>query len=666
MTASRSIGTCLLICVALAACGGGQSGDEAPVNVDYSALKIAESSDTPLAYARSDEQVLLPLRNGMRLSVGFGLAVALPTGAVVPSAGAPGPHSDTTVQVEGVDEADSVKYDGRYIYAVRLEVVPSSASTPQSSRKVIDIAQTDPTTASVEPVSKFVIEGEQSTTPLIYQLRSQEGAAEYLVAVSQNYQGWLLPMAPISALVIQPDRTTIQLLDVRNPQNVSQAWKLELDGWLRASRLIGDTLYLVSSYRPRIPDLVLPADTMAKREANERRIRSSTASEMLPGYVENGSARRQLASSAGCLVAQQLASHESYMDLIVIAAINLRTRRVTDVNCLSTNINGVYMSAESLYVAGTGFRAAESMPITVLHKFVLDDGEITYRATGAVAGTMSWSNPSYFMDEHEGDLRIVTTANGVHRLTVLRESGGQRLMLVSSLPNATRPAPIGKPGEAVYAVRFRAERAYVVTFRVTDPLYVIDLKDPADPAIAGELAIPGLSTYLRPIGAAQPDLLLSVGQEVSADGRRDGIKVQLFDVRDITQPQVIGAAVFGRAGSWSDALNDPHALTFLTLPGTNARHRLALPIHVFDTAHPTDPSRFTWTYSGLHVLEISSSETGAPQLHVQGVIRTEEAGNATPNPSFALPNRGILHGDSVFAIQGDRILSSLWDNLPAR
>jgi hypothetical protein len=528
---------------------------------------------------------------------------------------------------------------------------------------VLNIARTDAATASVEPVSKFVIEGEQNSAPLIYQLQTPEGTAEYLVAVSQNYQGWLLPQVPTAALVIQPDRTTIQLLNVRDPTNVSQAWKLQLDGWMRASRMIGDTLYLVSSYRPRIPNLVLPADTTEKREANERRIRSSAASELLPGYFENGGSRRALGNWDGCLVAQQLANYESYMDLIVIAAINVRTRRVTDVNCLSTNINGVYMSRQSLYVAGTGLRSSGNTPITVLHKFALGQGEITYRATGAVPGAISWSNPSYFMDEHEGDLRIVTSANGAQNLTVLRESGGQNLMLVSSLPNASRPAPIGKPGEAVYAVRFMNERAYVVTFRVTDPLYVIDLKNPADPAIAGELEIPGFATYLRPLGPTQSELLLSVGQQVSASGRREGIKVELFDVQDIANPQSLGAEVFGREGTWSEALSDPHALAFLTLPGTSARHRLAVPVHVYATASATEPNRFTWTYSGLHVLEVAAGENAAPQLRFQGAIKTE-SGSETPTPSFAVPNRGVLHGDSVFAIQGDRILSSLWENLP--
>ena len=119
----RILGTGLLFSIGLAACGGDGPAAEQPVNIDYSALRIAESREAPLVYARSDEEVLLPLRNGLRLAVGSVL-VALPAGAFTPSVSAPGPHSDTTVQVEGVDEADSVKYDGRYIYSSRPEFVP--------------------------------------------------------------------------------------------------------------------------------------------------------------------------------------------------------------------------------------------------------------------------------------------------------------------------------------------------------------------------------------------------------------------------------------------------------------------------------------------------------------------------------------------------------------
>jgi Beta propeller domain len=257
------------------------------------------------------------------------------------------------------------------------------------------------------------------------------------------------------------------------------------------------------------------------------------------------------------------------------------------------------------------------------------------------------------MDEHEGDLRILSTQSNVHRLTVLRESDRQRLDVVSRLPSTARPAPIGKPGESVFAVRFMAERAYVVTFRVIDPLYVIDLSDPADPVIAGELAIPGFSTYLRPVGANQSELLLSVGQDVTAGGRRAGVKVELFDVRDIAHPQSLGAKVLGSEGSQSIALADPHALTFLTLPGD--RHRLALPVHVVDSV---------WTYSGLHLFEVARNASGTSQLHFQGVIKTDEpASRGRSSPTYAAPDRGILHGDSIFSVYGDQIRSSLWQDV---
>jgi uncharacterized secreted protein with C-terminal beta-propeller domain len=644
--ASRLVAAGTIACLGLAACGGGGTEEE-PVNVDYSALRVAESQDLPLVYARTDEEVLRPLRNGMRMSAGRTIGM-LPIAMAAPSAGAQLQHSTTNVQVQGVDEADAVKYDGRHIFAVRPQVV--AASDAHVSQNLLTISRTDPTNARVEPISNYVIPVEQSTTPQLYQLPTHEGTAEYLVAVSQNYKAWYGTEPLITALVVNPDRTTIQLLDVRDPEHVSESWRIELDGWMRASRLSGDTLYVVNSYYPRLPNLVVPTDSLEVREANERRIRSASASELLPGLRENGGERRTLAFADGCLLPQNLESHHAYLDLIVITAINVRTRRVTDVNCLSTNVNVVYVSRDSLYVAGQGWRQQENVPITVLHKFSIEDGDITYRATGSVAGTVGWSNPSYFMDEHDGDLRIITALQSSHHLSVLRETGSQKLMTIAKLPNAGRPASIGKPGEAIFAVRFMGARAYVVTFRFTDPLYVIDLQDPADPFIAGELEIPGFSNYLHPLGPTQSELLLSVGR----NGLLDGVKVELFDVRDIAHPQSIGAEVFGDHLSSTDALNDPHALAFLEVAGTGAdpRYRVGVPINVFDGA---------WKYSGLHLFEVTAGAT--PQLHFQGVVKTAELGSAVV-PSFSGPDRGILHGESVFAIQGPATASSLWHNVP--
>jgi beta propeller domain-containing protein len=651
---SRAFGIGVFFSIGLVACGGG-GGDrsavvaEEPLNLDYSTLRLAESRETPLQYAANDEQILAPLRNGMRLV----MTRFSPPPGIVMLAGSSTSYSGTTVQVAGVDEADAVRYDGSYIYAVRPQAPPPQSTLPQRSQNVLAIARTDVTAAKAELISNYVIEGEQSATPLLYQIPASGGRAEYLVAVSQDNSGWFMPL-PITALVIQPDSTTVQLLDVRDPQRVSQAWKLRIDGWLNASRLIGDTLYLVSSYRPRIPDLVVPADTLEKQEANERRIRSSAAAQLLPHYSVDGGAMLPLVSGHGCLIAQQLPSNEAYTDLLVISAINVRTRRISDANCLSTNVNGVYMATTSLYVAGTR-RADDGTMSTVLHKFAIDDGQMSYRATGAVPGTVGWPNGSYFMDEHGGDLRILTSRSLEHRLTVLRESG-KSLVAVSTLPDASRPEPIGKPDESVYAVRFVADRAYVVTFRLTDPLYVIDLHDPLSPAIAGQLEIPGVSSYLRAVGP----YLLSVGQDAT-NGRRTGMKVELFDVSDIAHPRSAGVQTFGKTGTWSDALSDPHALTFAETAGPDASLRLALPIDVHDTP-VGDPTLSGWTYSGLHVLEVSGIERAAPQLKLQGVIKTAERGSSTIAP-YVYSRRAVLHDDAVFAVHGDQILSQRWQEL---
>lgn len=637
----RIFGVGLLVGVSLAGCGG--SGEE-PLDTDYSRLKIAESRETPLDYAQNVEQILRPLRNGVRIMTENGpvFPAVTATGSTVQS-----PRSDTTVQIDGVDEADSVKYDGQYVYATHPQLAP--ASVPLWSRNVLDIMRTNPDTAGFEYVTHYSMEGETNISPQLYLVRTQTGTTDYVAAVSQDYRGWLASSLPVSSLVVQPDLTILQLLDVRDPLNISQAWKLEVDGWLIASRMIDDTLYLVTSFRPRVADLELPADTQAKKESNERLIRQTGTAQLLPGYRENGGARRGLVTPNKCLIAQNLAANEGYTDVVAISAINLRTRQVRDVNCLSTNVNSVYVSQNTLYVAGMGIRTGETTAMTVLHKFALGNDEIRYRATGAVGGTLPWSTPSYYMDEFDGDLRLVTSSNGVHRLTVLRESN-KNLMVVSTLPNAARPAPLGKPNEAIYAVRFDGGRAYVVTYRATDPLYVIGLFDPADPQILGELQIDGFATYLKSVGNGI--YMLSVGQAANPNGQRTGVKVDLLDVTDARHPQVLASETIGGRLTTSDALYDPHAITLMPIPGPNERLRVGLPITVYDDTG--------WTYSGQHLFELSGLDSTTPQLHFQGVIKTAESQSPTDSPPYLRPDRVVLDGAGVFVLAGDRLLSQRW------
>ena len=119
-----------------------------------------------------------------------------------------------------------------------------------------------------------------------------------------------------------------------------------------------------------------------------------------------------------------------------------------------------------------------------------------------------------------------------------------------------RVGNLGK-GQRVYAVRFVGPTGYVVTFKQVDPLYTVDLTDPARPRVLGELELPGYSAYLHPIGA---DLLLGIGQDVNDQGEPVGTQLSLFDVSDLRHPTRLAHATLG--AGWSEAESDPHAFLF--------------------------------------------------------------------------------------------------------
>jgi len=209
--------------------------------------------------------------------------------------------------------------------------------------------------------------------------------------------------------------------------------------------------------------------------------------------------------------------------------------------------NIVYASDSALYVATTRWMdwavledsgdadAARESHITEIHKFDISNPDTTvYAASGAVKGFMlsQWS-----MSEYDGYLRVATTdspdwwwddLDSESFVKVLADRDGE-LVEVGSVGG------LGE-GERIYSVRFMGDVGYVVTFRQTDPLYTIDLSDPANPAVAGELKILGYSAYLHPVG---DDLLLGIGQDATDEGRTVGTQISLFDVSDPADPQRI-------------------------------------------------------------------------------------------------------------------------------
>jgi uncharacterized secreted protein with C-terminal beta-propeller domain len=194
---------------------------------------------------------------------------------------------------------------------------------------------------------------------------------------------------------------------------------------------------------------------------------------------------------------------------------------------------------------------------TEVHRFdVTRPGAPVYAASGKVAGRLL---NQYSLSEHDGHLRVATTTGGEGRGQG-RSVSGVHVLRTSDLTKAGEVGGLGK-GEQIYSVRFIGPVGYVVTFRQVDPLYTLDLRDPAAPKVTGELKITGYSAYLHPAGEGR---LIGIGQEASEQGRTLGTQVSLFDVADPANPRRLSQLF--QKDSGSEAEWDPHA--FLYWPKT--------------------------------------------------------------------------------------------------
>jgi hypothetical protein len=366
---------------------------------------------------------------------------------------------------------------------------------------------------------------------------------------------------------------------------------------------------------------------------------------------------------------------DGYADLVTIVAFDLHSRQLVSSVCLNTVISGLHVSTKNLYLGASVGPFNERN--TGVHKFALDAGQISYRGTGVVPGDIGWSAASFRMNEHDDHLRIVTTTMTFddamignpdeptidiwippeldHQLTILREqAGSNRLQTVASLPNEAHPEEICKPGEDIFAVRFHGDRAYIVTFERNDPLYVLDLSNPTAPRIAGELEVPGFSTYLHPIG---DDYLLGIGREIGEQPgwpMPTGVKVELYDVRNLDQPpEVRGTYVIGSSGTSSPALRDLRAISFLRT--SDDQLRFTLPIDVVEDRSWKGPALYLYEVNGLSGEVASLDDAG--QIVATGIEVSEEyywLGNNGRNA------RSRLHGDAVYYINGRNVWSAFW------
>jgi hypothetical protein len=524
--------------------------------------------------------------------------------------------SNTTVQEQGVDEEDLIKTDGNLLFT--LQTTGFISSTPLTARMQTHQRLPNGTIQLLSELDMPFTAGNNESWQGLLLAKSAPRLA--MVSKSMTYMGSVCPpnMVCLAAMPItqSAQRVNLSTVNVATPTLPKLEHQLNFDGSLVGVRQIGNVLYVIATHRPNLAVDLLANDTPTS--TREAEIAKLTIADVLPKIRIDSGAEQALLSDSDCYL--QTANTALDLELTTITAFDLNTAELRRTSrCFLGGSEAIYVAPTHLYVATTRWSYTPSINLihypaqisTDIHKFSMSGMAIDYRASGEVPGHLGWDSERkpYRLSEHQNDLRVISftgitgwnttidpqIAPSPATLSILRESGTDpKLAVLAKLPNDKRPAALGKPGEQIYGVRFDANRAYVVTFRQTDPLYVLDLTDPADPKVTGEIHAPGFSDYLF---ALPENLVLGVGHDASESGRIQGVKVALFDMQNLAQPKLLQSLVFGEAASRSGLDYTRQGINLFTQGSTV---RVALPLTLMNSQYQT-------VAQGLQRIEVNTA-----------------------------------------------------------
>ena len=565
----------------------------------------------------------------------------------------------TTYTLEAsVDEHDVVKYDGEHLFIapsrsmdccfILRDAIPSTSDDSNQTERGIRILRTNPEEASATEISTIPIDG-NLTVEGLYNQDSK------LVALRSS-SWWGTFGENFSRFSSWEDQTSaLDIYDISTVDQPELSWQLELEGGFVTSRRIDEHVYMISRHTPDIPGLIRYPSNQEEIDQNILLLTELSAEDVLPSILINGEAS-SLIEASDCLFmdkTNEIAStYYGFPVMTFVVAVNTESESVSGISCYMGDVTGIYVSENAIYL--TQSDGQEDDARTLIHGFEASN-ELTYLGSGAVDGHL-WGRGEvdFRMSEHEGYLRVVSTKyigpwdaedSIDHQLSVLKISPDSLdLDLVATLPNSNRPDKIGKPDESLYGVRFFGDTLYLVTFETIDPLYVLDLSNPEEPIIAGELMVPGFSDFLHSVN---DDLLLGLGAD------EEGlVKLELFNVEDMNAPYSLGTHTLGRGGwSYSEARYNRHAFTYQQYDDSS--DRFAIPL--------TDYGGMQDDYSekhSLYLLEIADKDS--PSL--ASLVEIGKINAISESWGGSGPHRSVFDGDAVYFINGLSVYSTLWTN----
>ncbi|MBL0192886.1 MAG: beta-propeller domain-containing protein [Myxococcales bacterium] len=574
----------------------------------------------------------------------MGSAGASLQGAAAGAAPRPGPvtsaraHSSTNNQIAGVDEADIVKTDGKYVYLAlngALRIV--EAMHPR-------VVSTTPLPGTVR---ELFVQGDRA---VVY--TSRGGAPR---RCTYGYD---------CAFAGDGTSTEVTVLDLKDRAQPRVTRTLGLTGSLMTARRVGTVVHTVvadddvraASYPTwpaglatcGTPEKVVRARFAKLRAENEARLNQTAR---FPSIRDRGGET----PLCGHLLRSALDDGHAFTSLVSFDLTDDGSPAQTAT--VESRPGAVFASADTLYMSVVHGRRPQRAgrwysfypttdEVSEIHAFRIGERpEATrYLGSGAVPGHVL---NQFAMDEWYGYLRVATTRGRVpspgveSTLSVLAHRDDGSLVRVGAVEHIA-------PGEDIRAVRFDDDRGYVVTFKKTDPLFVLDLAQPDKPAILGELKIPGFSTYMHRV---DPDHLLSIGFDAQDRGDFayfDGVLLQLFDVSKPTEPVLLHKEKIGTRGSSSEAATNHLAFNYFPEKGL-----LGVPMTVCEGGAAGVHGNEI-TFSGLYVYDVSV-ERG---FHRRGGVDHSSRGVSCStwwSRATSTVKRSVFLDDLVYSIAGDRV-----------
>ena len=422
-------------------------------------------------------------------------------------------HGTTNTQEKDVDEGDIIKTDGRYLYVVNT----GGTDAPVS---IVDTAN-----GEMKKVADITLEEGKNITD-IYICNNRLVILGNCHRQNENFKTYSTDdVAEIytDSCVVSWGDTFVSVYDITDKSAPVKVTEFVQNGNLKSSRMIGSKLYTVSTYYVNVYD-------------------KNYRDDCIPEIAFNGACEKVPAEGISIVEDTKSTTYA------VITTLDVEKDKEPQCEAVLGECNRLYASSKGMFLSETDWDN-ETQETTKIYRFEYTEKGVEYKGMGKVPGFIN----NQFSMSYDGEFfRIATTLD---KVTVdgdsVSMSMGDRVNNLYILNNDMKI--IGKvedlaKGELIESVRFVGNMAYVVTFRQTDPLFVIDLNDPKNPTVKGELKIPGFSEYLHPMADG---LLVGVGRDGTSSGTNGDSKVSLFDVSNPYEPKETVSLYVGNGKAFS-------------------------------------------------------------------------------------------------------------------